>query len=551
MIETIYIRNFGIIEEAEFSPGKGFNVITGETGTGKSMIVNAMWLVFGRRLGAAKSLDNSKKTIIEMTVSVDEKSFGSLFSKYDIDKQFPVILRREINTNARSRAFVNDTPVSNAVLKEFAALYVDVSEQHETLSLSLRSNKFNLVDGFAKNQNQINKYHSVFESITNLEGEIESKEKLLQKLNSEQDYFRFQLNELEELNYIKGEEQSLKEELELLENAEVVKQSIFAAYQHIDKEEYGLSALSFEAMQALRTAASHHKKASEILDRLSEINFEIAEIGNELETEFESIEYSPERLKEVEERLSFIYKLMNKHRIDTADDLLKIQLDYANRLASFEDLDKEINQLKTERKAIEINFVKEGELLTKSRIKQIPKIEKQIKSRLNLLAMPTAEFKIILTKSQRPHVLGFDEIELLFSANKGVEAQPINSVASGGELSRLMLAIKSILGMKKQMPTLIFDEIDSGISGETATKVGEMMKELSTHTQLLVISHLPQIAAKADYHFMVEKSTKENRTHAAIRLLNHPERVKAIATMVSGDKNSAQAELTAKEMMLG
>ena len=551
MILSIYIRNFGIIEEAEFSPGRGFNVITGETGTSKSMIINAMGLVFGRRLGSAKSLDNSKKTIIEMTVSVDEKLVNKLFNKYDIDKQFPLILRREITTNSRSRAFVNDTPVSNAVLKEFAALYVDVSEQHETLSLSRRSTKFNLVDGFAKNQNQINKYHSVFESITNLEGEIESKEKLLQKLNSEQDYFRFQLNELEELNYIKGEEQGLKEEMELLENAEVVKQSIFAAYQHIDKEEYGLSALSFEAMQALKTAASHHKKASEILDRLSEINFEIVEIGNELEAEFENIEYSPARLKEVEDRLSFIYKLMNKHRVDSAEELIKIQLDYANRLASFEDLDKEINQLKTKRKAIEIDFIKAGELLTNTRIKQIPKIEKEIKNRLKLLAMSTAEFKIILTKSERPHILGFDEIELLFSANKGVAAQPINQVASGGELSRLMLAIKSILGTKKQMPTLIFDEIDSGISGETATKVGEMMKVLSNQTQLLVISHLPQIAAKADNHFIVEKTSKGNRTNAGIRLLNQTDRVKAIATMVSGDKNSAHAELTAKEMMQG
>lgn len=550
MIESIYIRNFGIIDEAEFKLGSGFNVITGETGTGKSMIVNAMGLVFGRRLGNTKFLNSTQKTVIEITVSMDENIVGGLLDEYDIDRQFPIIIRREIAVNGRSRAFVNDTPAPNVVLKELASLFVDVSEQHETLSLSQRATKFSLVDGYSENQKQLRDYQSIYKDITNLGILIENKEIQLQKLQSEQDYFRFQLNELEELNYSVGEEQGLKEELELLENAEIIKQSLFAAYQKIDKEEYGLGAISSEAIQALKVAAAHHKKASELFERLSEISFEITEIGSSLETEFEQIEYNPERLSEVESRLSFIYKLMSKHGVDTAEELIEIREDYRFKLTSFDDLSHEIKQLKDQYKALSQDFKKTSEALTNSRIKSIPKIEKDIKSRLGLLAMPTADFKVEMTPSQQPHILGGDEIDLLFSANQGVVAQPISQVASGGELSRLMLAIKSLLGMKKQMPTLIFDEIDSGISGETATKVGEMMRDLSKHVQLIVISHLPQIAAKAEYHLIVEKTMDGKRTSTVIRKLDQAERIKAIATMVSGDKNSANAELTAKEMMM-
>jgi len=549
MIETIYIKNFGIIEEAELRLGKGFNVITGETGTGKSMIVNAMGLVFGRRLGSAKSLDSSQKTIIEMSIDVEENLVGELLDKFDIDRQFPIILRREIATNGRSRAFVNDTPASNAILKELATLFVDVSEQHETLSLSQKATKFNLVDGFANNGKQLQKYQTVFSSIQKLEAELEDKEKQLSKLQSEQDYFKFQLDELETLSYVVGEEQDLKEELELLENAEVIKKSLSAGYQQIAKEEYGLIATLNEVIQSLKSAAAHHKYASDTINRLSGINIEIADIGSTLESEFEQIEYNPERLQEVEERLSVIYKLIHKHGIESADELLEIQQGYSNKLASFDDLNHEISFLISQRKTLEVSLEKETVLLTKSRQKQLSKIEKEIKDSLKLLAMPSAEFSVLMKQSAHPHFLGNDDIELLFSANNGVKPQPINQVASGGELSRLMLATKSLLSIKKQMPTLIFDEIDSGISGETAARVGEMMQGLSKHSQLLVVSHLPQIAAKADHHFIVEKSMNGRHTFTKIRKLNREERVDALATMVSGNKNSSQAKQMAMEML--
>ena len=549
MIESIYIRNFGIIDEAEFNLGKGFNVITGETGTGKSMIVNAMGLVFGRRLGSVKLSDTDKKTIIEMVVSMEEKLVVGLLERYDIDRQFPLIIRREITTSGRSRAFVNDTPVTNTVLKELAALYVDVSEQHETLSISQRKTKFNLVDGYAGNDKQLQKYQNLFHQINKLESEIENKEKQLGKLQSEQDYYRFQLDELDTLDYKEGEEQSLKEELDMLENSEVIKQSLYAAYQKIDKEEYGLSAITQDVIQSLKTAAGHHKFASEILDKLTEIQYDISEIGAALENEFEQIEYSPQRLQEVEERLSTIYRLTQKHGIESADKLTEIRESYQLKLTSFEELTDYISTIKKEKEALNVIFNNAAIALTKSRKKYLPQIEKAIRTNLRIVAMPTAEFSIKFTQSEHPHILGVDDIDLLFSANRGVAMQPINQVASGGELSRLMLAIKSVLGIRKQMPTHIFDEIDSGISGETATKVGEMMQELSNHTQLLVISHLPQIAAKANQHFVVDKNTQGNHTNTVIRLLDEKERVKVIATMVSGNKNSFQAKQVALEMI--
>ena len=551
MIETIVIKNFGIIKEAELKPCAGFNVLTGETGAGKSMILSALNLVFGKRQSVAAAFDPSLKTVVEIIVSGGGDKIKSFFELNDIEPVMPLIVRREISPSGRSRAFVNDTPVGLGVLRRLAALIVDVSEQHQTLSIFHKSKRLQLIDDYAGNENLLGEYAKVFFEEQNLKSRLKSLKEELAKLEAEQDYYRFQMEELEALNYQKGEDKALERELEILTNAEEIKSSLYAAFEVLTAEEYGVEALVEEAVRKLKPAAAYDKKAEELLSRLTDVSFELSEIGGELDDEFNAVEYSKERLAAVDERLSEIYRLMKKHHLSSGDGLLSVYDDYASKLGSFDNLKKEIKELEIKYKQVIASLEERALRLSEARRRVIGEMGKKATALLHEMAIPSALVEFKISEAEAFGEDGRDEAMIFFTANKGVEPAPVEEVASGGELSRLMLALISLIGVRKQMPTLIFDEIDTGISGETAVKVGEMMKKLSLSTQLITVSHLPQIAAKADLHFEIFKNEEGERTVSGVKLLSPEERVEALATMLSGKRESQKARSTAREMLEG
>jgi DNA repair protein RecN (Recombination protein N) len=561
MIKSLYISNFGIIDRAELLPCRGFNVLTGETGAGKSMIVSAMNLVFGKRQSLSSNLWSDRKTIVEMTVEITSqdlyKKLIPLFELAETDFEtldklpFEVIIRREITSSGRSRAFINDTPVSLSVMRDFAALVVDISEQHQTLSVYHKTKRLQLVDDYAGNGEQMAAYSGAFATERKLLSELNSKKEELRRLEEEQDYYRFQLEELDKLGYVEGDEESLEQERELLANAEEIKKSLFEAFQVISADEYGAANAVDEAVRKLRPAALHHKPAGDLLNSLVEISGLLSDISKDLENEYDGIEYSRDRLNEVEERLSEIYRLVKKHRLENGDGLPAVADDYRNKLSSFDNLGDDIRNLEKEYEKAKVKLEMAAKELTLSRESVVAEMGEKATGLLKSMAIPSAKVEFRLSPSGEYTETGVDDVDIFFTANKGVEPQPVEEVASGGELSRLMLALKSLIGAKKQMPVLIFDEIDTGISGETAVRVGEMMKKLSGNTQLITISHLPQIAARADCHFEIFKEETGDKTISGIRRLDDEQRVEILAAMLSGKKDSAKARSTAKEMLNG
>ncbi len=549
MIESVFIQNFGIVEETTFFPKTGFNVITGETGAGKSMIVGAISLLLGNRSSGILVPNPERKAVLEMAVSVDEMAVNEVFKKYEIDFSNPLVIRREISANGRSRSFINDSLVPLTALSELSSKIVDLSEQHENLSLSRSDMRLLMIDDFARNDKELLDYkdkYAVFQQLKSKRNQVEER---LSKAKSAFDFVQFQLTELQELKYQLGEQIELEQELELLQHAEEIKNALFQSVQIIDADSNGLIQRLTDVVNSLRQASKHYKNSAEMVARFENIRIDVKELLGDIEHDFERIEIDPQRLEEVEERLSVIYRLVKKHQLAEGDELIPLMEKFSKEVADTDLLEAELEDLDKRLKIALMEFSQASKVLTNSRQAVISELEHAIQSRLTDLALPDAKFQIIMSRVDLPTENGHDEVEFLFSANKGVAPQPLSKVASGGELSRLMLAVKSVLGLKKKLPTLIFDEIDTGISGETAQRVGVMMRNLAEAAQLIVISHLPQIAAKANSHYLVEKQINSDATKTQLRFLEHAERVQIIATMLSGDRSSESARQTAMEML--
>lgn len=549
MIESIFIQNFGIVEETSFTPQSGFNVITGETGAGKSMIVGAISLLLGNRSSGILIPDPNRKAVLEMTVLIDEITVNEVFNKYDIDFSNPLVIRREISPNGRSRSFINDSLVPLTALSELSSKIVDLSEQHENLSLNKADMRLQMIDDFAQNENFREEYLLKFNVYQQLKLKRNQIEKLLKNAKTDFDFVQFQLSELIELNYQMGEQSELEQELELLLHAEEIKNALFQAVQIIDSDSTGLLDRLNEVVNALRQASKHYQNSVEIVSRFENIRIDVKELLNDIERDFEKIEVDPQRLIVVENRLSSIYRLVAKHQLVKGDDLIFLREKFSGEVANLDVLEQELEKIDRELQIAFTEFKLAANNLSKSRQMVVQELTNSIWLKLSELAMPDAKFQINLCNLEVPTELGQDEVEFLFSANKGIIPQPLSKVASGGELSRLMLAIKSVIGLRKKLPTLIFDEIDTGISGETAQRVGVMMRHLAEAAQLIVISHLPQIAAKANSHYLVEKQIKGDTTMTLLRFLEHADRVQIIATMLSGDRSSESARQTALEML--
>lgn len=548
MLRNLSIQNYAIIDKLEIEFSNGFTIITGETGAGKSILVGALSLILGQRADTKLLNNKNKKCIVEAIFSLKNYSLENFFKKNNLDYSEQTTVRRELNSSGISRAFINDTPVSLHQLKEFALNLVDIHSQHESLLLNTAEFQFNILDSFAQQKNKISEYKIRFRNFQQLQNELNLLLEKEQKSKLDKDYFQFQFDELEKANLQIGEQEKLEEELRIQNNSEEIKKNIFNSISLLNQSESSVISLLSKTKKYLSDAAKYNSSLSEIEKRLQSATIELEDISSELEKIQDDVSFSPEKMEEINNRLNLIYSLQQKHRAKTEEELISIKEGFAKKLSEISSLDDEIKKL-NEKISVEKNtLLKLAGKISESRKKSIPKLEKNVNSILKELGMPNAKFEI-KNVSVELSIYGIDSIKFLFSANKGSEPGEIQKIASGGELSRVMLALKYLVAKLTSLPTIIFDEIDSGVSGEIADRVGEIKKKMAEQMQVISITHLPQIASKGDEHFFVYKENKNGATKTFLKKLDETERVNEIARMLSGEELSKAAIENAKELL--
>lgn len=549
MLSKLHISNYALIEKVEIEFSDGLNIITGETGAGKSILMGALGLITGARADSSTLGTGGNKCIVEGTFAVGEYSLKPFFASHDLDYADETVIRREITAEGKSRAFINDTPVNLSVLKELGEQLVDIHSQHQTLSLSDKNYQLAVVDAIAGTKDLVAEYKQSFTQYKKLKATLVELLERQRKSKTEYDYINFQLTELDEARLQQGEQESAEQELETLTHAEDIKSNLYKASGILGGgEENALVALT-EAKNFLSAIAKYNTAANELFERLNSNLIELKDIVAETENLAESIDFSAERAELLSQRLDIIYRLQKKHGLQTIDELIALRDDLQLRINDDSALDDEIAATEKELKTAEATCTKLAEKLSAQRTKALPAIEGELVKTLSRLNMPDAQVKINLTTLPELTTTGADDISILFSANKGGKPGDLVKVASGGELSRVMLAIKALVCKYTALPSIIFDEIDTGISGETAHKTGAIMAEMGDAMQVIAITHLPQIAGKGKAHFKVYKQTKANITKTFIIQLRANERVEEIARMLSGEKLSEAALENAKELL--
>lgn len=549
MLQKLSIRNYALIDSVELELGKGLNIITGETGAGKSIMLGALSLILGQRAETRYFFNQDKKCIIEGWFLLADEQLQSLFKENDLDFYKENTLRREISTDGKSRAFINDTPVTLAVMKQIGEQLIDIHSQHATLEVNDPAFQLSIVDTLAGHQQLLMNYRNKFKQYRQQQQLLTELQTKAGEARNKQDYEQFLFNELENANLQTDEQEKLETELQMLNNAENIKRSLLTSYNLLSEEETAVLPILKEVIGQLQSIEKFNPVYDELNERLRSALIELKDIAAETAGLEEDIVFNPSRLEEVNIRLDLVYGLQQKHRVSTIEALLNIQDQLSDNLANLLNGDEEIERLK---KALELMLTELEDMalkLTNNRSKAILTAEISIGKILQQVGMPNAKIKIEQTQAAELNKDGKDLISLLFSANSGQPPAPVGKVASGGELSRLMLAIKSILARHTSLPTLIFDEIDTGISGETALRVGDVIGDLERNMQVICITHLPQIAAKGDAHYFVYKNEQSERTTTGIRKLDNSDRVKAIAEMLSGNAPGASAMENAKELL--
>lgn len=549
MLQRLYVQNYAIISQLEISFDQGMVVITGETGAGKSIIMGALSLTLGERADSSMVKDKSVKTIIEAVFSVPtDNKVIHLLQDAEIDIDDEVIVRREIQSNGKSRAFVNDTPVSLAQLQQFSSLLVDLHQQFDTLELGNQEFQRQLVDAKAGIIQDVADYAKAFQLFLQTQKKIASIRSAMMKADQEKEYKSFLLKELEELNWQAGEEQKLEEELTMLSHAEQIKNSIAKVTFGMNEGEQPLLSAVKALVAQLQAVSKYHNQLPELLTRFDAAYVELKDIAGELDSILDSVAVDDERLDQVNQRLALAQRLVKKHGLVASDQLLEVQSVLSNEMQQLSNAEEDLEKLEKE---VAIHQSKSVDLalnLNKHRKKVLPGLEKSANELLNRVGMPNAKLKIELEQAPL-HQYGMDHVSFLFDANKSGKFEPISKVASGGELSRLMLVLKSLVAGSLEMPTLIFDEIDSGISGEAAKQVGVLMSELSKIHQLITITHQPQIAAMADQHLFIYKKEIGESISTNVKTLSEEERVFTIAQMMAGVNPSDAVLVSAREMM--
>jgi DNA repair protein RecN (Recombination protein N) len=549
VLKRLSISNYALIDKTEILPGHGLSIITGETGSGKSIMLDALGLVAGQRADVSALQDKSKKCVIEAEFETVENWFKDFFSENDLDYSEVSIFRREINPNGNSRAFVNDTPVNLSILKILASQLIDIHSQHQTLEINQSLFQINVLDSFCGNQKLRDEYSLEFNAYKQKIKSLEELKQKAQLFNQEKDYLNFLFSELEELKIKENEEDELETEINQLSHAEEIQNSLQKILYLIGEEENNVLIKLSESKNLISTTVKFKQEFSELKSRIDSVYIELKDIQATLEKESENFIYDPIKLDELNLRMSLIQKLKKKHATVNANQLIEIYNEIELKLSESSGLEIEIDNLSKETKKLEENLNKIALELSKKRKSNTNLLSKNIVELLVDLGMPSSELIIELSSLPELNSTGLDTIKFLFSANKGIQAQNISSIASGGELSRLMLAIKYISSLHQGLPTIIFDEIDTGVSGEVAYKVGLMLQKMSKTTQLIAITHLPQIAGKAENHYFVYKESDNQKTNSKIKELTKEDRVLEIAKMLSNGNPGQAAIQNAKELM--
>ena len=549
MLKRLHISNFALINEMEVSFPGNLTVITGETGAGKSIFLEALSLALGKRADLSALNLKTKKCIIEAEFSATNLDLNGFFLEHDLDFEPNLILRREINADGKSRSFLNDSPVSLSVLKLLSEKLIDIHSQHQTLLLNQSNFQLELLDTFAESLKIFKEYKIEFSSFTKSKIELQSLQEQEKLAKKELDYFQFLYSELEETEIKAGLLSGLEEESSKLENSEIIKSNLLAASNAISGNEINILIDLGKTKQSLQSLSKYSKNYSLLSDRIQSLYIELKELSADIEDAANEVVFDSDKLSQVNIKMDKLNRLLKKHQVNTEEDLLKIKSDIENKLNQFNSIE---NTIISKQKLIQIsqnNCLKLSEELTKLRTKAIHGIEQTIKKTLAELSMENAIFKIVLSQKSDLGINGLDELKFLFTANKGAELNELHKVASGGELSRLMLSLKALLASKKQLPTIIFDEIDTGVSGDVADKIGEILLSMGNNMQVIAITHLPQMASKGNHHLFVYKKDDEDKTVSYIKQLNKAERINEIAKMLSKSNPTVSAIKNATELL--
>lgn len=549
MLQKLSIRNYALIDTLEIDFNKGLNIITGETGAGKSIILGALSLILGQRAESKYFFNQEKKCVIEGSFLLADEQLKPLFESNDLDFQQETLLRREIAIDGKSRAFVNDTPVNLGTLKAVGEQLIAIHSQHATQEISNADFQMLILDALANHQPLLKNYKTDFKQLKQIEQQLKDLQHKTTEAKNKQDYEQFLFSELEQAALKDGEQEDLEQELEKLTHAESIKRSLLASANLISEGETAAINLIKEASLQLNSVEKFDPAIAELNNRLKSSLIELKDIAAEISSIEEGTEHNAQRLETIQERLDLFYSLQQKHRVSSNIELLAIQEQLSENLNAILNSDEQLAKLQKEIDALNQSLYKQAEQLDSNRRKAITVVEKEVGKALKQMSMPNAAINFNLAKQAQLNANGINEVQLLFTANAGQQAAPVGKVASGGELSRLMLAVKALLAKHTSLPTLIFDEIDTGISGETALRVGEVIDALAADMQILAITHLPQIAAKGNSHYFVYKHEKADKTTTGIKKLVTEERVNAIAEMLSGKNPGASALQNAKELL--
>ena len=549
MITALSIKNYALIEKLTIDFSKGFSIITGETGAGKSIILGALGLVLGKRADLTSLKNKDEKCIIEAQFDISKYNLAAFFEANDLDYENETIIRREILPSGKSRAFINDSPVNLQELQDLGLFLIDIHSQQQTRELTDENVQFDIIDAIADNQGIIADYQMLLKNYKADKSKLNTLIKKQSESNKEQEYHTFLLNELLAAQLKSGEQEELETVFEQLNNVEIIKESIDKSLAIANEEQFGVLSNLKEIKNSIQKIAPFSSEYQDLLERITSLAIEFDDISDEMNRHSEKIIFDPELLEQTNQKLQLIYNLQKKHQVLTVDELLEIQTKLENEVVELGNIEEEIALLNNQiqEKGIQLDTL--ATTIHDNRIEAIPVLSEKMIAILATLGMPNVRFNIEVKQGESYFANGKDELQFLFSANKGTDFGLLKKVASGGEMSRIMLAVKAILAQYSKLPTLIFDEIDTGVSGEIAIKMGEIMKEMSQKMQIFAITHLPQIAAKGDEHFKVSKSTVDEDTQSELKLLTDEERVVEIAQMLSGTIVSDSALNHAKALL--
>lgn len=550
MLRSLFIQNYALIEKLDISFEEGFSVITGETGAGKSIILGAIGLLLGQRADSKAIRQGATKCVIEARFDISSYGMQTFFDENELEFEPECILRRELYASGKSRAFINDTPASLGQMRELGELLIDVHSQHQNLLLNKEDFQLNVLDILASDEDILTEYRSSYNSWKQADRELKNTIEQAEQSKADEDFIRFQLDQLDEAALTDGEQEELEAEIETLTHAEEIKAGLYKISQVFSSDELGVLSSLKDNLNCMLSLQKVYPLAGELAERMESAYIELKDINQEVSERLDSIEFNPARLEEVNERLNLIYSLQQKHRVQTVSELLTLAEEYRTKLSVITSYDDEIIKLTGQRDKLYARVKKEAALLTKKRKQAAKEVEKQMVSRLIPLGMPNIRFQVEIGQRKEPGLNGEDTVTFLFSANKNGAMQPISSVASGGEIARVMLSVKAIIAGAAKLPTIVFDEIDTGVSGEIADRMADIMQEMGDQNrQVISITHLPQIAARGKTHYLVYKQDNDKETNSHIRRLNDDERVTEIAHMLSGATLTQAALNNAKELL--